>query len=122
MFSHMNDWNIQTRAHQCQACGKGFEDKSIYHTLLFQEKQAGYVRRDICDSCWKSEFAEGADQDPSSISYWQGTYEAPPAAPPDPIQKENAESLLRKLIELNNPDFSDGGFILAVMLEGKRQL
>ena len=118
----MNEWNIQTRAHQCQACGKGFEDKAAYHTLLFDEKREGYVRRDICGGCWKSEFAEGADQDGSYVSYWQGTYEAPPPTPPEPIQKENAESLLRKLIDLNRPDFAAAGYILAVMLERKRQL
>ena len=118
----MNDWNIQTRAHQCQACGKGFEDKSNYHTLLFDDPREGYVRRDICSDCWKSEFAEGDDKDGGFVSYWQGTYEAPPPTPPEPIQKENAESLLRKLIELNRASFSAAGYILAVMLERKRQL
>lgn len=118
----MNDWNIQTRAHQCQACGKGFEDKTTYHTLLFDDEREGFVRRDICGSCWKSEFEGGTSQEGGYISYWQGTYEAPPPAPPEPIQKENAESLLRRLIDLNNPAFSDAGYILAVMLERKRQL
>jgi len=39
-----------------------------------------------------------------------------------PIQKENAETLLRKLIELNDPKYTAVGFILAVMLERKRLL
>ena len=121
-IAHMNEWNIQTRAHHCQACGKGFEDKAAYHTLLFDDQEEGHVRRDICGSCWKSEFEEGAGQDGTYISYWQGIYEAPPPAAPEPIQKENAESLLRKLIERNDPTFAAAGFILAVMLERKRQL
>src|SRR4030095_10823623 len=51
-----------------------------------------------------------------------GTYEPPPSAAPEPIQKENAESLLRKLIELNDPKFIPAAYILAVMLERKRLL
>src|SRR5262249_2663301 len=55
------------------------------------------------------------------ISYWHGTYEAPPP-PADPIQKETAESLLRKLIELNDRQYIPAAYILAVMLERKRVL
>src|SRR6266487_3688254 len=45
-----------------------------------------------------------------------------PAAAPDPIRKENAESLLRKVIELNDPKQAAVAYILAVMLERKRLL
>ena len=38
------------------------------------------------------------------------------------IKKETAESLLRKLIELNDPRYIPAGYILAVMLERKRLL
>jgi len=55
------------------------------------------------------------------MSYWQGVYEAPPP-PSEPIQKETAESLLRKIIELNDPHYIPAGYILAVMLERKRLL
>lgn len=51
-----------------------------------------------------------------------GVYEPPPTAPPDPIQKETAETLLRKLIERNDPEHAGAVFILAVMLERKRIL
>ncbi|MPN58271.1 hypothetical protein SDC9_205974 [bioreactor metagenome] len=55
------------------------------------------------------------------MSYWQGVYEAP-APPVEAIQKENAESLLRKLFDLNNPNYIPAAYILAVMLERKRLL
>jgi hypothetical protein len=45
---------------------------------------------------------------------------APPVV--EAIQKENAETLLKKLIELNDPRYIPAGFILAVMLERKRIL
>jgi hypothetical protein len=116
----MTDWNIQSRAHACEACGKTFADKQSYHTLLFDEK-AAFRRLDICQPCWEKQFSDGARDRKGFISYWQGIYEAPPP-PSDPIQKETAESLLRKLIELNDPRYIPAGFILAVMLERKRLL
>lgn len=116
----MNEWNIQSRAHACEACGKSFADKEAYHTLLFDEKQ-DFRRSDVCRDCWQKQFSEGARDRKGFISYWQGIYEAPPAVV-DAIRKETAETLLRKLIELNDPRHIPAGYILAVMLERKRLL
>jgi len=116
----ITEWNIQSRAHGCAACGQPFADKETYHTLLFDEK-ADFRRSDICAGCWQKQYSEGARDRKGFISYWHGVYEAPPP-PTDPIKKETAETLLRKLIELNDPQFIPAGFILAVMLERKRLL
>ena len=116
----MNEWHIQSRAHACQACGKHFADKQPYHTVLADAKHE-IQRLDLCEPCWKGE-ADGARDRKGFISHWQGVYETPPAAPAEAIQKENAESLLRKLIELNDPKNAAASFILAVMLERKRIL
>jgi hypothetical protein len=56
------------------------------------------------------------------ISQGHGTYQQPPAAPPEAIRKENAETLLRKIIERNDPRYSAAAYILAAMLERKRLL
>ena len=116
----MNEWNIQSRAQACETCGRDFADKEHYHTLLFDEK-GSYLRMDICQGCWEKQFSDGARDRKGFVSYWHGIYEAP-APRPEPIQKENAESLLRKLIELNDPHYIPAAFILAVMLERKRLL
>jgi len=116
----MNEWNIQSRAHACTACGRSFADREAYHTLLFDEK-AEFRRSDICHACWQTQYSEGARDRKGFVSYWQGVYEAPPP-PAEAIQKETAESLLRKLIELNDPRYIPAGYILAVMLERKRLL
>ncbi|MEY2408966.1 MAG: hypothetical protein QOF48_1636 [Verrucomicrobiota bacterium] len=116
----MNEWHIQSRAHACQACGRHFADKQPYHTVLADAKHE-IQRLDLCPACWSSD-AEGARDRKGFISHWQGIYEAPPAALPEAIQKENAETLLRKLIELNDPQHAAASFILAVMLERKRIL
>jgi len=117
----MIEWNIQSRAHACQSCAKTFADKESFHTLLFDQRH-GYERLDVCDSCWKSQYSQGATDRKGFISHWQSVYSAPPAVPPDAIQKETAETLLRKLVERNEPEHAAACYILAVMLERKRIL
>jgi len=115
----MNDWNIQSRASACEACAKPFADQQPAHTLLFDE-QAEFLRRmDICETCWQSQFSDGARERKGFISHWQSVYEAP-TPPADAIHKETAETLLRKLIEQNDPRYAPAAYILAVMLERKR--
>jgi len=115
----MNEWNIQSRAHACEACQQPFADKQVYHTLLF-DVPPDLRRTDVCEPCWQQQFADASVQK-GLISRWQGVYEAPPPVV-DAIQKETAETLLRKLIEQNDPRYAAAGFILAVMLERKRIL
>jgi len=117
----MNDWNIQSRAAACEACGKPFVDREAFHTLLFDERSEFLRRSDVCEACWQNQFSDGARERKGFISHWQGIYEAPaPAA--DAIHKDTAETLLRKLIEQNDPRYVPAGYILAVMLERKRVL
>ena len=95
----MNEWNIQSRAHSCETCGKTYADKEHYHTLLIDAKHE-LKRSDICDDCWKKSDSTGDRERKGFISYWQGIYEAP-APVAEVIQKDTAETLLRKLIEMN---------------------
>ncbi|MBN2505075.1 MAG: hypothetical protein JXQ71_00115 [Verrucomicrobia bacterium] len=117
----MNDWNIQSRAHSCQACGRRFEGRQVYHTLLFDEKQE-FKRLDVCEACWQAQYSEGGRHRKGFVSYWQGIYEAPPPPAPDPVRKETVESLLRRIMERNDPKDASASYILAVMLERKRLL
>src|SRR5688572_6377719 len=115
------EWNIQSRAHACQACKKHFADKEAFHTMLFDEK-AGYERFDVCQDCWNSQYSQGATDRKGFVSYWQSIYTVPPAAPPEAIQKETAETLLRRLVEENDPKYGPALYILSAMLERKRIL
>ena len=117
----MNEWNIQARGHHCRSCDRPFLDKEKYHTLLFDNKQQ-LERQDICAACWETQHSQGSTDRRGFVSYWQGQYEVPPPPPPEPIKKENAESLLRKLTEINDPKYAAAAYILAVMLERKRLL
>jgi hypothetical protein len=116
----MNEWNIQSRAHACGACNRPFVDKQPFHTLLFDEK-AGLRRMDVCQACWAHENTASLREHKGFLSYWHGVYEAP-TPHVEVIRKDTAESLLRKLLESNDPRYGPAAYILAVMLERKRLL
>jgi len=116
----LSDWNIQSRSHQCHTCDQSFADGASYYTVLAYENSE-YLRHDICEACWNGE-SEGVTDRKGFISHWQGTYKAPPPAPPDAIQKDNAEGLLRKLVKTGDERWREASYILAVMLERKRVL
>ncbi len=115
----MNEGNIQSRARACEACARPFADRQVYRTILFEEGKE-LRRRDICEAC--AQTAGDARSRAGFISHWQGIYEAPSAQPVEAIQKETAETVLRKLIEQNDPRYAPAAYILAVMLERKRIL
>jgi len=74
----------------------------------------------MCPTCWDKAYKTNPKDTQGYISHWQGIYEVPPPPPPEAIQKDNAETLLKKLIEQHNPDHTEACFILAVMLERKK--
>lgn len=92
----MTDWNIQPRGTACSVCQQPFADKVRYHTLLVLNAQ-GYQRQDLCGVCHATAPRDGV------YSYWQGEYKMPAPPPPEPIQKDTAENLLRKLLESTDP-------------------
>lgn len=110
------EWQIRSRADQCLDCEKTFDDgEAICSRLVFNEE--GYVRGDRCIHCWtKREQKEGL------VSYWRSIYHRPPPPKPEAVQRETAESLLRKLIEEEDPSSINTIYILTVMLERRRIL
>jgi hypothetical protein len=116
----MIEWHIQSRAHVCQVTGHPFKDGEAYHTVLIDTK-SGFERIDLCARAFKE---SGTDilARPGLVSHWKGVYEAPPPVAPEAIRKDDAESLLRKLVEKADEQYAAVTYILAVMLERKRVL
>ncbi len=110
------EWQIRSRSDQCLDCNKLFDDgETICSRLVFSEE--GYVRDDHCTACWiKREQKEGL------VSYWRSIYHKPPPPKPEAVQRETAESLLRKLIEEEDSASINTIYILTVMLERRRIL
>ena len=108
------EWNIKTRAEMCGKCETPFIDKQIYcGALIFGEE--GYARQDFCEQCWASR-----DEKIQPYSMWQSVFKMPPDKPEEALTKETTESLLRKMMEDNDPSQNNVRYILAVMLERKR--
>ncbi len=109
------DWNIKTRGTACASTGNAFEDgTTIYSRLIFGEE--GYGREDYSESEWNDKLRS------SAVSVWKSVFRAPPPAAEEPLKKETVESLLRQLIETDDPANRSVIFILSVMLERKRML
>lgn len=115
-----HEWKIKARAHSCAVTGEPFREDEPFFTALFEDdSEEGFTRRDYSVAAWKQERAQL-----KPFSYWRSIYEAPKADPgkKDVVEKESAESLLRRLIEEDDPSTENARFILALMLERKKTL
>ena len=113
------EWRIRACAPQCHGCNRPFEDgEKVFSRLLFALGEAGYAREDYCAECAKKLGDEGRN---GAISHWTGAWAAPEKKV-EPVKKETAESLLRELMEGDDPGKRNVVFILAVMLERRRIL
>jgi len=110
------EWDIKPRGSACMKCESAFADgETCFSALVYGEE--GYARHDFCESCWPT-VPEAA----SPYSTWKGIFHLPPAEPEEALKKETAESLLRRLMEEEEDRHANVIYILAVMLERKREL
>ncbi len=112
------EWNIRPRGHVCSICAQPFVDKKPCVSVL-RETESAYERLDCHLDCWK-----GLARDWEPFSLWEGDYEAPSPASlkNEPVKKDTAEGLLRRLITLEDPAMQNVVYVLAVMLERGKQL
>lgn len=109
-----NDWPIKPRADSCAATSRPFVDGEQFYTLLFRDGN-GYRREDLSEEGWSAR-----NENIRPFSFWRSRYEAAPAAPPEPLAKESAEELLRRLLAADQQP--NACYVLAAMLERKRIL
>ncbi|MEI8293404.1 MAG: hypothetical protein WCG66_05335 [bacterium] len=110
------DWEIKSRAHTCARTGYEFREGDYFYTLLIREGN-GFRREDLCEEAWKKRY-----DIIEPFSFWRSKYEPPAPAAPEPIARDDAEGLLRRLIEENDPSRKNACYILALMLERKKML
>jgi hypothetical protein len=111
------DWSIQTRSENCSKTGVPFVPGEYFHTLLFEEK-AAMRREDLCEQAFK----QRPEDSPLPFSQWRSKFEPAPPKSPEPLAKQTAEDLLRGYMADPNPGLANVRYILALMLERKRQL
>lgn len=113
------NWSIRSRAHTCAVTGRQFEDGESFHTTIyFDPEENGYVRRDVCAEAWAQEVEQR-----KPVAAWKTIYSKVLAeAKPEITPKEGAQALLQRFIEEGDPRTENARYILALMLERKRQL
>lgn len=114
------NWNIRARAHACAHTGQAFADGETFVSVLLEEPKTGeWLRRDYSTAAWE----ELEPSTPHVFSVWKSEYEATKSeARPEITEKESAENLLRRLCEEDSITTENTRYILAVMLERKKQL
>jgi hypothetical protein len=110
------EWEIKSRSRTCARSETPFNDGDTVWTLLFREKD-GFHREDVSEAAWLQ-----LKDTVEPFSFWRSTYQAPPPVPPEPIQKESVETLLRRLIQEDSPEHLNARYVLAAMLERKKIL
>src|SRR3954465_13009495 len=114
--SLVNEWPIKHRADVCAQTQRPFQAGEPFYTLLFREGDT-FRREDLSEEAWAQR-----NENIQPFSFWKSRYEPPPPAAPEPLAKENAEDLLRRLLAENDPANANACYVLAVMLERKRML
>ncbi|MEI7864044.1 MAG: hypothetical protein WCI38_01635 [Chthoniobacterales bacterium] len=110
------DWEIRKRSEACTLTQRPFREGEFFHTAIFREGD-GFRREDISEEAWNSQ-----PSGPLPFSFWRSKFEMPPPPPPEPLAQQDAEGILRKLIEENLDVTRNARYILALMLERKRLL
>ncbi len=111
-----DEWSIQHRAETCAVTGRPFAEGENFYTLLFRDGE-GFRRQDLSEEAWAQR-----NDNLQPFSFWRSRFEPPPAAPPDPLPKENAEELFRRLVGAADRANANTCYVLAAMLERKRIL
>ncbi len=109
-----NEWAIKHRADKCAATERPFASGEYFYTLLFHDAD-GYRREDLSEEAWTTR-----NENIQPFSFWKTRYEPLPQTP-EPLAKENAEQIFRRLIAAPNPP-ANTCYVLAAMLERKRVL
>jgi hypothetical protein len=110
-----NEWAIKHRSDACSVTQRPFAAGEYFYTLLFREAD-GFRREDLTEEAWTNR-----NENIRPFSFWRTRYEPTPPAPPEPLGKQSAEDLFRKLMASEKPP-ANACYVLAAMLERKRVL
>src|SRR5256884_9140270 len=108
------DWPIKQRSEICNATQRPFAPGEVFYTLLYREGD-GFRREDLSEEAWRNR-----NENIQPFSFWKTKFELAPAPSPEPLAKENAGQLFRRLIGEADP-LATPCIVLAVMTAVKRQ-
>lgn len=112
-------WSIKSRAHICSVTERKFTDGESFYTAIFPDPESsGYLRKDFSIEAWKT---RDTNETPP-FSFWTSVYHVPVKEEEVQVTDESPETLLRRLIEEDLEHTENARYILAIMLERKKQL
>ena len=109
------EWAIKQRADACAVTHRPFAAGEYFYTLLFHDA-GGFRREDLSEEAWRNR-----NENIQPFSFWKSRYEPLPPRSSEPLARENAEQLLRRLVSSEDPP-ANACYVLAAMLERKRVL
>jgi len=113
-------WHVRNRGRECHASQSPFTEGQTIITALYPDPESsGYIRRDFCEEAWNN-LDHSTD---SPFSHWKTKFQPAPAnETTPPVTKQNAEELLKTLVEEDQEYTENTRYILAVMLERQKTL
>jgi hypothetical protein len=113
------DWKISRRNNKCFHSKVKFADGEPFYTCIFEDPESeGFLRKDFSEAVWKE---LGATLEP--FSFWRSTCKYPPVEEESTVmENESAESMLRRMVEEDDASTENARYILALMLERKKNL
>lgn len=113
------DWNIKSRSEACDVTGRPFSEGESFYTILFKDGE-GFRRADLSEEAWNERSANPSAE--PAFSSWRSKFEPPAPPPPEALRRDDAEGMLRHLMESDDTAHMNARYLLAVMLERKRIL
>lgn len=113
----IGDWEIKSRAERCAVSGKPFREGEEFMSVLFQGGE-GLDRVDLSLAAWKD--WDAGDREP--LSNWKSRFQPGPEPESETVDKQDAESELRRLLDKGSPESAKLCRLLALLLERKRIL
>ena len=113
----IGDWEIKSRAENCAVSGKAFREDEEFMSVLFQGEE-GLERVDLSLVAWKD--WDAGEREP--LSSWKSHFQPGPAPESETVDKQDAESELRRLLDKGSPESAKLCRLLALLLERKRIL
>lgn len=115
-----DSWHLRSCSPLCSVTGRKFAEDELFYTAIFPDPESdAFERRDFSQEAW----TERSDDAETPFSFWRSVFKPRPTEEKvEIVDKENPETLLKRLVEEDDEHTENARYILAVMLERKKLL
>jgi hypothetical protein len=115
-----DSWHLRSCSLVCSVTGREFAEDELFYTAIFPDPESeAFERRDFSKEAWD----ERGDDAETPFSFWRSVFKPRHVEEKvEIVDKENPETLLKRLVEEDEAHTENVRYILAVMLERKKLL